>query len=261
MTAPNSFSVHGRLMAIILFFLFSLQVEAQFGKEIIIDEDLQLISLEDSLYIHVSWHFLPAYGRIPSNGLLLIKNGEALLVDTPMDNAKTERLTDYIRDSLKARPTTLIIGHSHDDCMGGLAYLQTIGVESIASKKTIEKCIEGDLPVPSKGFEEALELDFYGEMLECRYFGPGHAVDNITVWLPGRGLLFGGCLIKSRSSVTLNNLPDSDIERWDETVNMVRETYPEIRWVIPGHGAYAGTELLSHTIELVKTARQKKESE
>jgi metallo-beta-lactamase class B len=67
--------------------------KAQTNEKIVIDDDIQLIHLQDSIYIHVTWHHLDNFGRFPSNGLIVIRNGQALMIDTPMDNEKTKRLT------------------------------------------------------------------------------------------------------------------------------------------------------------------------
>lgn len=225
---------------------------AQSNEKIVIDNDIQLIHLQDSIYIHVTWHYLDNFGRFPSNGLIVIKNGQALMIDTPMDNEKTGRLTRYLKDSMSVDLTTLIIGHFHDDCLGGLGYLQSLGVESIANSMTISKCKEIGLPVPSTSFTDSLIFDFNGGQIDCRYLGAGHSFDNITVWIPGKKILFGGCLIKSIDSKGLGNLSDAVIDDWEMTVEKVMKKYPEIQTVIPGHGDIGGTELLTHTIELVE---------
>ena len=231
--------------------------KAQTNEKIVIDNDIQLIHLQDSVYVHVTWHHLDNYGRFPSNGLVLIKNGQALMIDTPMDNDKTERLTKYLKDSMSVDLTKLIIGHFHDDCMGGLGYLQSIGIESIANLMTIEKCKEIGLPIPSISFTDSLTFDFNGEQIDCRYFGAGHSFDNITVWIPSKKILFGGCLIKSINSKGLGNLADAVVNDWDMTVENVMKEYPEIKIVIPGHGDFGGLELLTHTIELVDKEKNK----
>ena len=173
------------------------------------------------------------------------------MIDTPMDNDKTKRLTNYLKESMSVDLVKLIIGHFHDDCMGGLGYLQSIGIESIANAMTIEKCKEIGLPVPSTSFTDSLSFDFNGEQIECRYFGAGHSFDNITVWITSEEILFGGCLIKSIDSNGLGNLSDAVVNDWDMTVEKVLKEYPEIKTVIPGHGDFGGIELLTHTIELV----------
>ncbi len=226
-------------------------------RKILIDNDIQLIHLQDSIYIHLTWHSLDNYGRFPSNGLIVIKKGQALMIDTPMDNTKTERLTKYLRDTLSADLTRLVIGHFHDDCLGGLEYLQSIGIVSIANSLTIAKCKEVGLPVPSVSFTDSLTFDFNGEQIDCRYFGAGHSFDNITVWIPGKKILFGGCLIKSKDSKGLGSLSDAVVPDWDITISKLMKRYPDIRTVIPGHGDFGGTELLMHTIDLVEKEKNK----
>lgn len=229
---------------------------AQTDNRIVIDKDIQLIHLQDSIFVHVTWHHIDNFGRFSSNGLIIIKNGQALMIDTPMDNDKTERLTKYLKDSLSVNLTKLIIGHFHDDCLGGLGYLQRIGIESIANSMTTEKCKEIGIPVPSTAFTDSLTFDFNGEQIECRFFGAGHSFDNIVIWIPGKKILFGGCLIKSGGSQDLGNLSDAVVADWDLTIKKLMEKYTDIKTVIPGHGDFGESELLTYTIELVE--KQKK---
>ena len=196
---------------------------AQTNEKIVIDNDIQLIHLQDSIYVPVTWHQSENYGRFPSNGLIVIKNGQALMIDTPMDNDKTEQLTKYLKDSMSVDLAKLIIGHFHDDCMGGLEYLQNIGIESVANSMTIKKCREIGLPVPSTPFTDSLTFDFNGETIDCRYFGAGHSFDNITVWIPSKQILFGGCLVKSINSKGLGNLIDAIVADWDITIEKVEK--------------------------------------
>ncbi|NJN27659.1 MAG: subclass B1 metallo-beta-lactamase [Cyclobacteriaceae bacterium] len=246
---------------ILLILLFGLtgyiSSRAQTYEKIVIDEDIQLIHLRDSIYVHVTWHYFNDYGRFPSNGLILIKNGEALMIDTPVDNDKTGRLTRYLKDTMSVGVTTLIIGHFHEDCMGGLDYLQKAGVASIANAMTMEKCKQIGLPIPSTSFRDSLTFAFNGEQIECRFFGAGHSFDNITVWIPDKRILFGGCVIRAIDSQGLGNLSDANVNEWDATVEKVMSAYPQTKTVIPGHGAVGGNELLSHTIALVEKEKNK----
>jgi metallo-beta-lactamase class B len=247
-----------KAIVIALFQLIGLiSLNAQKNDKILIDNDIELIHLQDSIYVHTTWHYLDDFGRFSSNGLILIKNGQALMIDTPMDNEKTERLARYLNDSMSVDLTKLIIGHFHDDCLGGLGYLQSIGVESIANSRTIAKCKELGLPVPSTSFTDSLTFDYNGEQIDCRFFGAGHSFDNITVWISSKRILFGGCLIKSIHSNGLGNLSDAVLNDWDLTIEKLMKHYPEIKTVIPGHGDFGGDKLLTHTIELVEKERNK----
>lgn len=237
----------------VIFWLFGIvSLVAQPANKIVIDNEIQLVHLQDSIFVHVTWHHLENFGRFSSNGLIVIRNGQALMIDTPMDNDKTRRLRRYLKDSLSVDLKKLIIGHFHDDCLGGLGYLQSIGTESIANSITINKCKEIGLPVPSIPFTDSLKFNFNGQEIECRFFGAGHSFDNITVWIPGKKILFGGCLVKSINSTGLGNLSDAVVTDWDLTVKKLMEKYTDVNIVIPGHGDFGGAELLTYTIELVE---------
>jgi metallo-beta-lactamase class B len=234
----------------------SLQLHARSDQTLVVNDDIQLIHLQDSVFVHVSWENSPQFGRFPSNGLIIINSGEAVMVDTPMDTLKTRILTEYVEDNLNAKMTKLIIGHYHNDCMGGLEFIQTRGIESIANAMTIDKCRELNLPVPSVGFSDSLAIDFHGEKIICRYFGGGHTIDNITVWLPNQNILFGGCLVRSAISRGLGNLADAVVSEWDNTIMRVYETYPDAKYVVPGHGETGDTWLLTHTFQLIALQKQ-----
>ena len=239
--------------------LLSTILLAQNQPMIKINKDLELIHLQDSIFIHVSYHSLEAFGRFPSNGMFIIKKGEAVMIDTPMDLDKTKILVHFLQDSLNIKVKKLIVGHYHEDCMGGLEYLQSIGVESLAHVKTIEKCQIFNLPIPGFSFQKSIQFDFHGEEILCKYFGGGHTIDNITVYLPETKILYGGCLIKEMAAQNLGFTGDAVMKDWAFTVQKVMAAYPDIQYVVPGHGAYGGKNLLKHTIGLVQQEISKKQ--
>lgn len=217
-----------------------------------INDDIFLHQIKDSVYTHVTYHTDALYGRFSSNGLVLIKNGEALMIDTPMDNEQTRVLCEYLLNTMGVKVTKFIVGHFHNDCIGGLEYLKSIGVETIANSLTVELCFKHSLPVPSHSFTDFLKFSFNGEEVICQYFGGGHTVDNIVVWFPAQKVLFGGCLIKSIHSSNLGNMADAVLGSWKQTVLKVIDTFPEAEVVIPGHGAIGNFALLNHTVKLVE---------
>ena len=217
-----------------------------------VNEDIELVKIEDGFYVHTTWFELPDFGRFPSNGLVFIKNGKALLIDTPNSNAQTEILYHYLKDSLNTTVEKVIVGHSHSDCIGGLAYLHRMGIESIAGDKTQQICISQNLPVPKTTFSDSLTFNFEGEKIMCRYFGAGHTIDNIVVYFPHSKILFGGCLIRSLNAKGLGYTKEAVIDAWDETVMRIRNAFPEMKYVIPGHGQYGDRRLLDHTMKLVE---------
>jgi metallo-beta-lactamase class B len=235
----------------IFFVLFPILLVAQKGTTITINDDVKLYYLEDSVLIHETWHTSETFGRFSSNGMIVISNGKAMMIDTPFDDEKTKAIVEFVSDSLSVEITGLIAGHYHDDCMGGLGYIKQKGIRSFANSLTIKKCKELGLPVPEMSFTDSLLIHFNGTILECRFMGAGHTFDNIIVWMPDYHILFGGCLVKSAQSQNLGNLNDAVVSDWDITLERIIKTYPEIKYVVPGHGLFGGKELLTHTLNLV----------
>lgn len=228
----------------------SLSITSQTKSEIWITEDVRLLHLQDSVFMHTTWVEIENYGRVGSNGMLVIKDGQAVMVDTPMGEPKTRLIAEYLKDSLGVTIKKHIAGHYHVDCVGGLDYLKANGVASIANEMTITKCKEMGMPIPTVSFVDSFSFDFNGVIIQCRYFGGGHSVDNITVYLPDQKILFGGCLIKNLAAKNIGANKESVLKEWDVTVKRILEEYPGSLTVIPGHGDYGSEELLTHTVRL-----------
>lgn len=220
--------------------------------EIVINPDLKLIRLKENIYLHENYTNSPDFGRFSSNGLLIFKNGKALMIDTPADNLQTKILYDYLKDSMKVEVTTFIGGHFHSDCIGGMEFLKSKKVRCILGEKTRNKCHELNLPMPDFSFGNQHDFTFEGIQVQCCYFGGGHTIDNIVVNFPNYELLFGGCLIKTLQSKSIGNIADAKTDEWVQTIEKVKTAFPKTNIVIPGHGKYGGFELLDHTINIVK---------
>lgn len=182
------------LLTALLPLLFQLTGFAQEYKRIRICEDLELIKLSEHAYVHVSWENSPVYGRFSSNGLIYLQDEEGYLLDTPATDALTKTLVDWVADSLKTKITGFVPNHWHSDCLGGLHYLQTIGVNSYAHQATIDIARSKGLAVPAHGFRDSLTLQLKGNPIQCYYLGAAHSMDNIVVWLPEEKILFAGCM-------------------------------------------------------------------
>ena len=209
-----------------------------------VSSDIGLIKLSDNAYVHVSYSVLPQFGRFPSNGL-------AFLFDTPMTDSLTKDLVKWVKDSLKVKLVGFMPNHWHADCMGGLAYLQSIGIESYANQTTIDIATTKKLPIPKHGFKDSLQLRLGDKMIQSYYFGAAHALDNIVVWIPSEGILFAGCMVKSLDSRNLGNVADGDLATYPATIDKLMKKFPDAKIVIPGHGNIGGLDLIMHTKELL----------
>ena len=236
---------------IISFFIGCLQLSGFSQNKIIhISDKLELIKISANAYVHVSYSYLPSYGRVASNGLVFINNKEAFLFDTPMTDSLTMDLVSFIKDSMKLKIAGFVPNHWHADCMGGLGYLKDQKIESFANQMTVDFARSKNLPVPDHGFTDSIEIHFGNKQIKCYYFGAAHSLDNIVVWIPSEKILFPGCMVKSLDSNNLGNTADGDLIAYPKTIDALIRKFSKARIVVPGHGQFGGMELLTHTKEL-----------
>ncbi|MDP4207915.1 MAG: subclass B1 metallo-beta-lactamase [Bacteroidota bacterium] len=220
-------------------------------KRINISKDITLIKLSENAYVHVSYADLPKFGRFPSNGLIFINGSDAFLFDTPVTDSLTMDLVSWIKDSMKLRIVGFVPNHWHNDCMGGLGYLQSQKIESYANQMTIDIAKTKNLPIPAHGFKDSLQLQLGDKLIRCYYLGAAHSLDNIVVWIPSEQILFAGCMVKSSNSKDLGNTSDGYLTAYPKTINKLIDRFPMAKIVIPGHGQFGGIELIKHTKELL----------
>lgn len=245
-----------KLITIALVLAIQLAVLAQRKtKTITVSDQLKLVQLTDHAWVHVSVEKIAGFGNVSSNGVIYVEKDKALLFDTPVTDSLTEVLVRIIQDSLKASIVGFVPNHWHEDCMGGLKYLQSIGVKTYANQLTINEAKKWGLSIPENSFNESLSLQLSGKKVECWYPGGGHTKDNIVVWLPTEKVLFAGCMCKEMKSTGPGNLSDADEKSWPATIKKVIAKYPDAQIVIPGHGQWGGPELLSHTFDIVSTIK------
>jgi metallo-beta-lactamase class B len=239
------------ITAIFLFCLITLAYAQDNYKKIKVTKDIEVFKLSEHSYFHISYSQMPQFGRVASNGFVFVNNGKAFLFDTPTNDSLTKDLVGWIQDSLKVQIVGFVPNHWHVDCMGGLNYLHSIGIESYANELTREIAQSKNLPVPKHGFTDSLSLDIEGKKILCRFYGAAHSLDNIVVWIPSEKILFGGCMVKELNSTGMGNTVDGDLKEWPKTIKKVLRDYPDAKIVIPGHGQFGGTELLKHTLDLL----------
>ena len=216
-----------------------------------IREDLEVERLAEGVWLHTSYEELESFGRVPANGLVVVSDGEAALLDTPWTDDQTRALATWVQDRLGARLTTVVPTHSHVDCMGGLAAAHDLGARSYSSAKTVEMARREGLPVPQEAFQRERDIALGSRVIEARFVGPGHTIDTIVVWLPDVRILFGGDLVRSAESRSLGFVEEADLEGWPASVEALQQAYGEAALIVPGHGRPGGAELLSHTLELL----------
>lgn len=247
-------------LATFLFMLFNtISYSQSIIRTITIDDNMQLLQLSNKAYVHQTISKFDGFGNVSSNGLILVDSSEAFLFDTPATPQQTQQLVAWISDSLHANISTFVPNHWHRDCIGGLAYLHSIGVKSYANQLTINLATQNGVTVPQNAFTDSLTLQINNTKITCYYLGGGHTPDNIVVWIPSEKILFAGCMVKDMNAKGLGNTADAaPLQQWLSTINKVSNKFKTAVIVIPGHGAIGGIELLKHTQSLLLKELKKK---
>lgn len=217
-----------------------------------ISEDIELIKLTANTFLSVSYGEIRGYGRVASNELIFTNNKEAILFNTPINDSLTKTLLTWLSDKMGLKVTAFVANHWHDDCIGGLNYLHVRNIKSYANKLTIDIARAQGKAVPQNGFSDSLKLRLGDKEILCYYMGAAHSTDNIVVWIPSEKLLFPGCMCKSIDSQSLGNTADGDLKEYPKTIEKVISKFGSAKIIVPGHGAPGGSELLGHTLSLVK---------
>nr|WP_305070350.1 MULTISPECIES: subclass B1 metallo-beta-lactamase [unclassified Flagellimonas] len=241
-------SVMRHKLLFILLLLYK-SINAQSAKEVYKSEDLKILQLTEKTFIHVSYLETEDYGKVGCNGLIFKNADETAVYDTPVTNVASKELIDWIKNHLNSKIEAVIVTHSHEDCLGGLKVFHEIGIPSYASQLTCEFAKESNEVVPQNSFQGKLSTKIGSESVKSFFLGEGHTKDNIVGYIPTEKVLFGGCLIKTLGAGK-GYIKESNLKEWPKTVQKVKSMFTDVKFVIPGHGKYGGTDLLDYTISM-----------
>lgn len=215
------------------------------GQSSFIGRDLEAILVAPGVWRHVS----KDEAGVAANGLVVERPDGLLLVDTTWSAEQAEILLAWGRKKLGKRWSGAILTHAHDDRSGGVGALRRHGIPIGALERTAETLAERGVDGVESIFREGAHADPRG--VEVFHPGPGHAPDNVVVWLPAERVLFGGCLVKAADAAALGAVGDADLARWPAAIRALEERYPEAAIVVPGHGAPGDRRAFARTLELL----------
>lgn len=220
--------------------------------EVYRSEGLIILQISVNTFLHTSFLQTNDFGNVPCNGMIVKNSNEVVVFDTPTNNKSAEDLIKFIKENLHCKINAIVPTHFHDDCLGGLASFHQFGIPSFGNLSTIELAKANKAVAPKSGFMDALKIRLGNTYAIVKYFGQGHTKDNVVGYFPKDNVLFGGCLIKEIDA-TKGYLGDANVGEWSNTVKKIKRQYPNVKIVIPGHGAIGGKDLLDYTIKLFET--------
>jgi len=226
-------------------------IYAQSANESIkLSDDVEVRQLAEGIWLHTTYFDIEGFENVPANGLVVIDGEHAMIIDLPWTDEQTGIIFDWVAKKQNAAIKKVVPTHWHIDCAGGLAEAHRRKAESFALDKTVELLKANNEPAPVNWFTDRLSLNCGRIRVELAYFGSGHTVDNIVAWIPAKKILFGGDLVRTRNARNLGNTAEADVESWPKTLKKVKEAFPDVKIVVPGHGQPGGMELIDQTIKL-----------
>ena len=215
------------------------------------DSSSLLISkLTQDCYIFTTYGDPGDGSKYPANGMYMLTPKGAVMIDSPWDSTQLQPLLDSIYAKHHQSVILNIATHFHADRTAGLEYYRTKGIKTYTSKQTYDLCKERNEKQAQYYFTKDTIFRIGDHKITTYYPGPGHAPDNIVVWMNNSKVLYGGCFIKSTATNNIGNLSDANIPAWKVSIKKTIIKYPDAKYVIPGHLAWAQSGL-SHTLEIL----------
>lgn len=217
----------------------------------IVYQSPQLIILQISpdVYRHVSYLNTETFGKVPCNGMIVANDHESVVFDTPADDESSKELISWLKDSMQFKIIAVVPTHFHEDCLGGLEVFKNHRIPSYAYFKTIAFAKEKGLKIPQYEFRDSISFLVGSISVIAKFIGEGHTRDNVVAYVPRHQVLFGGCLIKELNA-SKGNLEDANVAEWPMTIRKLKNEFPDVKIVIPGHGEPGNSSLLNYTEQL-----------
>ncbi len=244
-----------------LFLLFSFLSISAFGKEHQTNQisqkqklapDVSVEELLPGIWLHKTYMDTQKYGKVGANGLIVIAEHDAVMIDLPWTNKQTGILFDWVKEKHHATIQTVVPTHAHIDCAGGLEEAHKRNADSITLNKTIEFMKKAKAPLAKNSFVDNIDLRVGTIKIKLSYIGGGHTIDNIVAWLPDSKVLFAGCMLKGLRFKSIGNTADADLDDYPKTLAKIKQRFKKSVIVVPGHGKPGSLELVDHTIILLK---------
>ncbi|MEM0967093.1 MAG: MBL fold metallo-hydrolase [Verrucomicrobiota bacterium] len=183
-------------------------------------------------------------GPVQTNAFLLVKNGEAILIDSPMGSYEA------VTNLLKTKEIALValwLTHGHWDHTSDAFRFQKDGVplaghvedrELFENPSIMSSFIMPGIPLePVKidsWIDEGSSPMDWDEPVEVRHV-PGHCPGNILFFFPNQGACFSGDAIFAQG-IGRYDLPGGDFAVLEKSIREKIYTLPDETEIYPGHG-------------------------
>jgi cyclase len=231
--------------------------------------------IEEGVYAVVDLYH-PAGPLAGVNAGIVLGRDAVVFIDSGMTEAAGRFLSELVPERMRENKRLfLVLTHHHSDHVFGMGIFRNNGATVIAHRLLGEELRDDDgyyksfiaeqegwtaeqadevlgdvrLSVPDIAIESDYVLDLGGEEIRL-LVTPGHVADQIVVYHPRSGTLFGGdAIYEGRPPNTRFGGPD-EWRTWIAALRRLKGL--EIRTVVPGHGKLSGNDVIDRNIEYLR---------
>lgn len=228
--------------------------EDNFLTQLQADFPVTLSKIAEGVWVHTTNYKLPGQSPAPVNGLVVVDGDEVILVDGGWGELITLSLLQKIKAETGKIPTKMIVTNHESDRTAGVdaAEWQDLKVFTHPDTPRLAAAAGYHAPDTSVAALKTAKSRTKVGSLEVAYPGHGYTSDNLVVYVPSAQILYAGDLVRAAGAKTLGNTAKADLEKWAESLQWIKATYPETKVVVPGHGQGANITLLDATYTLLK---------
>lgn len=238
------------------------KAEDSFLTQIQAEYPVTLSKIAEGVWVHTTNYKLPGQKPIPSNGLVVVDGDDVVLVDGAWGELATLSLLEKIKAETGKLPTKMIVTHHHADRTAGVDAAEWQGLQVFTHPDTPSLAAKAGFSAPDTtvaALKSPKSRTKVGN-LEIAYPGHGYTQDNLVVYLPDANTLYASSLVRGAGAKTLGNTSHADLEKWRESLQWVKATYPNAKVVVPGHGKGANLSLIDATLALISAATASKDA-
>lgn len=147
----------------------------------------------------------------------------------------------------------VILSHDHPDHVCNSQVFADTAI-AIGHKNIVPHILRENRPsmVPGITFEESMELDLGGIMINLLFLGPSHSDNLIQIHVPDEKVLIAIDMAKGKS--IFPDYRDMDVNSMLQVLGMY-ERWPDVEIVLPGHGPVTDQENFTHQRRYLKALR------
>jgi glyoxylase-like metal-dependent hydrolase (beta-lactamase superfamily II) len=211
-----------------------------------------LTKVADGVYSYVGEKDASPTHSFAANAGIVIGRDGLLVVDTLISAKEAQRFMADIR-KVSDKPIKYVVNtHAHLDHAFGNGVFAKAGavvISHLADRKMMERTGAATLQnvgnfglkpedmagteivLPALAFNDRMQIDLGGEMVELIRLAPSHTEGSVIVYLPAKKLLFSGDVLFTDFHPFM---ADGDIPGWTKTLDALLAM--DVERIIPGHG-------------------------